>query len=431
MHATQRRTLCGIVCSSGSGSALKALTDALRLVALHTRLAALRDLVAQHAAQHGQHAAQSSASERPRGLVWALPECGEVEVSGVGLAHAELTVNSPTATPASVAGSTGDGGASGGAAGEVGVKLTVRWVSRYGGAGGGRCVFIYAGGLCFFFFILLSFYVLCFSSCLYYVLSFSSCLFYFLSFSSCLFFFLIRHVSCPCSTAPPTAAAPAAEGACEAPDDALLSHVRCSVSSVPPLPPATLAALEAQLEGGRLEALLDTLCIAAAPAAAVQQQLAPERLQAAGLGPGAAVLLPARGGPGAALPSSPSPLRLSFVAHSAGAGRAALLQCRFCPAGWTLVQAVPLGSRASMQSTGAVDAEASWMDSAWDAVQGLPGYRPVSGGEVSMSAGVEGAAGEVGAAQHARRGWVHLECLGNAVAAVLNGVGRGGKGAHR
>ena len=175
MHATQQRTWCGIVFSSGS--ALSALTDALRLVALHTRLAALRDLVAQQA-QHGQHAAQRSASERPQGLVWTLPQCGEVEVSGVGLAHAELTVSSPPTTPASVAGSAGEGGASGGAAGEAGVKLTVRWVSRYGG---GRCASS----------VLVACVFILFSSCLFYFLSFLSCLFYFLSFSSCLFFFLI------------------------------------------------------------------------------------------------------------------------------------------------------------------------------------------------------------------------------------------------
>jgi hypothetical protein len=142
-----------------------------------------------------------------------------------------------------------------------------------------------------------------------------------------------------------------------------LNHLRCRVSSEPPLPDAVAAALAQQLEAGRQDLFLDSLCLAAHAATAAAQQLAPAAQRAAGLLPGALRWLPASSAGGSAL-------RLRAVLQQGD--RSGTLTLSFHAAGCILLQlhAAQPGSGSSATSPTPQAAQAPvWAAQLWQRLQ--------------------------------------------------------------
>ena len=143
-----------------------------------------------------------------------------------------------------------------------------------------------------------------------------------------------------------------------------LGHLRCRVTSEPPLPEAVAVALAQQIEAGRQDLFLDSLCLAAHAATAVAQQLGPTAQRAAGLLPGALQWQPAGGGGGSAL-------RLRAALQQGE--RSCTLTLSFHAAGCTLVQlhaAPPAGSGGGAPPTPqAAQAPPAWATQLWQRLQ--------------------------------------------------------------
>ena len=143
-----------------------------------------------------------------------------------------------------------------------------------------------------------------------------------------------------------------------------LGHLRCRVTSEPPLPEAVAVALAQQVEAGRQDLFLDSLCLATHAATAAAQQLAPTAQRAAGLLPGALQWQPAGGGGGSAL-------RLRAALQQGE--RSCTLTLSFHAAGCTLLQlhaAPPGGSAGAMSPTPqAAQAPPAWAAQLWQRLQ--------------------------------------------------------------
>lgn len=184
----------------------------------------------------------------------------------------------------------------------------------------------------------------------------------------------------------------------------ILSHLRCRVSSEPPLPESVTAALAQQLEAGRQDLFLDSLCLAAHSATTAAQQLAPAAQRAAGLLPGALQWLSAGGSGGSALR-----LRASLRQGD----RSATIALSFHAAGCTLLQlhAVPPGgsSGAAPQAAQAT----AWAAQLWQRLQQ----------EVPSFSAVQPPAGANGEHKQALlQAWVPWQGLPQALSALMRAV---------
>lgn len=189
-----------------------------------------------------------------------------------------------------------------------------------------------------------------------------------------------------------------------------LRHIRCRVVCQPALPEPLLAALAQQLEAGRLDLFLDSLCLAGHAAAAAARQLTPEAQRAAGLLPGALRLL----GTAAAAAGS-SALRLR--AQLQQGGRAASLCLAFHAGGYTLLQLAPA------QGSSAAAAASIWMPPLWDRLaKGVPTFAAVEAPPAAAQQPGEPPRGQQHAAQQLRQAWVHHSDLGEALAQVMRAV---------
>lgn len=162
-----------------------------------------------------------------------------------------------------------------------------------------------------------------------------------------------------------------------------LAHLRCRVSSEPPLPQAVASALAQQLEAGRQDLFLDSLCLAAHASAAAAQQLAPAAQRAAGLLPGALQWQPADG-------SGVSALRIRAALQQGD--RSCSLMLSFHAAGCTLLQlhAAPAGQSSGTAPQAPPAPQATqvpvWAAQLWQRLQQeVPAFAAVS-----LPSGVDG-----------------------------------------
>lgn len=213
-----------------------------------------------------------------------------------------------------------------------------------------------------------------------------------------------------CSTLPsaagqqPGAAAGSSDG-----DSSGGFHVCCRVASEPALPEPVCTALAQQLEAGRDDLFLDSLCLAAHSASAAAAQLTPAAQRAAGLLPGALRLLPA-GGPGGS-----TALRLRGQLQQGE--RTVVLAVGFHAAGYALLQVQPV--TASGAGAAAV-APPAWLDELW---QRLEQQVPAFSGAEAATLGGPGVSDSQSLAMQPtptlRQAWVHRNGLGAALAALL------------
>ncbi|PSC70987.1 mediator of RNA polymerase II transcription subunit 14 isoform A [Micractinium conductrix] len=212
----------------------------------------------------------------------------------------------------------------------------------------------------------------------------------------------------PAATAPP----PAAQAG------GLLRHIRCSVASEPPLPEPVAAALAQQLEAGRADLFLDSLCLAAHAAAAAQRQLAPEAQRAAGLLPGALRVAGAGGSAGGSADvASAGSSALRLRAQLQQGGRAASLCLGFHAGGYTLVQLAP-----GLGGTAAAGAHA-WLPALWDRLsQSVPTFAAVTPDPPKPSPGQPGEQQQQQQQVVLRQAWVHHSGLGAALAGIAQAV---------
>ncbi|GAB4814308.1 hypothetical protein N2152v2_001354 [Parachlorella kessleri] len=201
------------------------------------------------------------------------------------------------------------------------------------------------------------------------------------------------------STGPGRPVAPTAAAASEAPGTDAgggSGLVTCRVSAEPQLPAPTLQALAAQLDAGCEAEFLDSLCLAAAPWAALCQAVAPTALRAAGLLCGS-IKLSSTG-----TNASRSALRLAL--HAQHGQRTLLLHLEAGRGGYTLLRL--MGSRGA--------AYPAWAEAAWASVCQLP----------VCHAAAEGAA----ALMQAKQAWCGLGSLGTAVGILLRALAAGDSG---
>ncbi|KAL4428264.1 hypothetical protein ABPG75_002353 [Micractinium tetrahymenae] len=191
-----------------------------------------------------------------------------------------------------------------------------------------------------------------------------------------------------------------------------LRHIRCRVLSEPALPEPVSTALAQQLEAGRVDLFLDSLCLAGHAAAAAALQLTPEAQHAAGLLPGALRLLGAAG----ASAAGSSALRLR--AQLQQGGRAASLCLAFHAGGYTLLQLAPA------QGGSAAAAASIWMPPLWDRLaRCVPTFAAVEAPPAPAPAQQSGEPPrQPPASQQLRQAWVHHSGLGEALAQVMRAV---------
>jgi hypothetical protein len=197
-----------------------------------------------------------------------------------------------------------------------------------------------------------------------------------------------------------------------------LSHIRCCISSEPPLPEPVAAALEQQLEAGREDLFLDSLCLAAHSAAALAGQLSPAAQRAAGLLPGALQLLGASTSAGGTSGGPGSALRLR--AQLQQTDQAATLALGFHACGYTLLQLQP-PLRASA---------AAWMLPLWQRLgQQIPSFSAVDPAAPAVAASNGQQPPEQQqqqqTGQQLQQAWVRRDGLAAAVAAVMQAVAAG------
>ena len=196
-----------------------------------------------------------------------------------------------------------------------------------------------------------------------------------------------------------------------------LSHIRCCVSSEPALPEPVAAALEQQLEAGREDLFLDSLCLAAHSAAALARQLLPEAQRAAGLLPGAFQLLGAS--TGASTSDGPSSA-LRLRAQLQQGERAATLALGFHACGYTLLQLQP-----PLRASAAASA-AAWMPPLWQRLgQEIPSFAAVDPAAPAAAASNGQQPPEQQNGKQLLQAWVHRDGLAAAVAAVMQAMAAG------
>jgi hypothetical protein len=213
-----------------------------------------------------------------------------------------------------------------------------------------------------------------------------------------------------------------------------LAHIRCQVESDPPLPPPIAAALALQLEAGRADLFLDSLCLGAHSAVVAAKQLSPQALRAAGLLPSAVRLLGGvAGGAGkeeSGTDGGPSSA-LRLKAHLQQGERAATLCLSFHAAGYTLLQLQSAPTQA------AVAAGNTWIPEMWLTLfRHVPSFAPVeggatgAGGDSNASKQAATAAPAAAAAtqdslqkRQVREAWLHRDGLAAALALILRSVG--------
>ncbi|KAL4858849.1 Mediator of RNA polymerase II transcription subunit 14 [Chlorella vulgaris] len=194
-----------------------------------------------------------------------------------------------------------------------------------------------------------------------------------------------------------------------------LKHIRCCVACQPPLPPPLTAALAEQLQAGRPDLFLDSLCLMAHSAAAVEAALTIKSQRAAGLLPGAVKVL----SPGGAAATS-SALRLRVQLQQGD--RAATLCLSFHAAGYTLLQLQPA------QTHAACAAAASWLPPLWqrlaDRVPSFAALDSAAPAQPAADGSVQGAAASAEATHrhHVRQAWVHSAGIGAALAEVMHAL---------
>lgn len=194
-----------------------------------------------------------------------------------------------------------------------------------------------------------------------------------------------------------------------------LRHIRCRVVSDPELPEPVLAALAQELEAGRLDLFLDSLCLAGHAAAAAARQLAPEAQRAAGLLPGALRLLGTTGP--AAGPAAAGSSALRLRARLQQGGRAAGLCLAFHAGGYTLLQLAPA------QGATAAAASSIWLPPLWDRLtKGVPTFTAVEAAPPPGQPPGEPSRLQQHAAQQLRQAWVHHSGLAEALAQVMRAV---------
>lgn len=197
--------------------------------------------------------------------------------------------------------------------------------------------------------------------------------------------------------------------------DAALRLSHCCVTAEPPLLEPVSAALEQQLEAGRVDLFLDSLCLAAHSAAAAAQQLAPDAQRAASLLPGALQLAPAGAG-------GSSALRVRAQVQQGGRGAALVLG--FHAAGYALLQVHP--------TPGCSAAAAAWLPQLWQQLQQhlAPSFAPVDAGSAAAAPSASTAAADDQQAPTAAakkepqllQAWVHRHSLAEALRALLQAV---------
>ncbi len=206
-----------------------------------------------------------------------------------------------------------------------------------------------------------------------------------------------------------------------------LRHIRCRVVSKPALPEPVLAALAQQLEAGRVDLFLDSLCLAGHAGAAAARQLTPEAQRAAGLLPGALRLLGTTASAAAAAApaggAGSSALRLR--AQLQQGGRATGLHLAFHAGGYALLQLAP------MQHGSAAAAASIWLPPLWDRLaKGVPTFSPVEALPPAAQQPGEPPRPQQHAAQQLRQAWVHHSGLQEALAQVMRAVAATAAEAH-
>lgn len=206
-----------------------------------------------------------------------------------------------------------------------------------------------------------------------------------------------------------------------------LRHIRCRVVSKPALPEPVLAALAQQLEAGRVDLFLDSLCLAGHAGAAAARQLTPEAQRAAGLLPGALRLLGTTASAAAAAApaggAGSSALRLR--AQLQQGGRATGLHLAFHAGGYALLQLAP------MQHGSAAAAASIWLPPLWDRLaKGVPTFSPVEALPPAAQQPGEPPQPQQHAAQQLRQAWVHHSGLQEALAQVMRAVAATAAEAH-
>eukprot|EP00887_Chlorella_sp_A99_P004973 scaffold4.g4973.t1 len=313
-----------------------------------------------------------SGSVSESALVWALPGCGEVAVMEVGLGHIVLAVQGPPPLPSELV---TDGPPS--PSELVPVRVTMRWVSAYSPRESATEA-------------------------------------------------AETKDATACAGTSGAAAAAAGDGGAAAQKQQhkwLAQCVRCSVSASPALPASVTAALAAQLEAGSEHEFLDALCVAAHPAAAVQQHLgSPAAQRSAGLLPGALASAPstpmAASAPSPYQLSAPSPYQLAYRMQQGG--RALQLRLQLAQAGFVLLQlrAAPEPGASLPAARGA--AAPPWLEALWTRLQGQAGFRSAPPAPSSPSSGSKRAP-----QAPAHTAWFHWEGLPAALAVVLRTVATG------